>query len=135
MAGAQRLAPRGAERAAFRDGIVLRRFEWTAPRIATVRETAASGGTAREACLAIGLDPEREHLAYQLARREGFKFRNAGRRRDDRAIFLRLEQSPSDLLTDRARRTGVARRELAAKLLNVVLTQGDVFLDNLLDDG
>lgn len=110
-------------------------FEWSAPRIAAVRNIAAVGGTARQACEVVGIEPEREHLVYQLARREGFKFQNSGRKRDDRAIFLRLDQLPADLLTERARRAGVVRRELAAKLLNIILQQDDTFIDNLLDEG
>jgi hypothetical protein len=112
-----------------------RKFEWTSARIAAVKRVAAAAGTAREACEAVELDPEREHLVYRLAKQRGFKFRNVGRKRNDRAIFLRLDQAPSDILTERARRAGVVRRELAAKLLNVVLAQGDTFLDNLLDEG
>jgi hypothetical protein len=58
----------------------------------------------------------------------------AAAKRDDRSVFLRLEELPSNILTDRARKSGVPRRDLAAKLLNIVLQQGPTFIDNLLDD-
>lgn len=111
------------------------RFEWSAERVAKVREIAEGGGTAREAAKAVGVDPERDHLIYKLAAREGFKFKNVGRKRDDRVIFIRLDPLPAGILTDRARKTGIARRDLAARLINIVLQQGPTFIDNLLDDG
>ena len=110
------------------------RFEFTTEHIAKVKAIAAAKGTAREAAEAVGLDPEREYLIYKLARREGFKFMNLGRKRDDRAVFIRLDDLPSDILTERARQAGIPRRDLAAKLLNIVLQQGPTFIDNLLDD-
>lgn len=110
------------------------RFKFTAERIAAVKAIAAAKGTAREAAEAVGLDPEREYLIYKLARREGFQFSNVGRKRDDRAVFVRLDDQPSSILTARARQAGITRRELAAKLLNIVLRQGPTFIDNLLDD-
>lgn len=109
------------------------RFEWTPERIARVRQIAKDYGTARDAAEAVGLDPEREHLIYRLARKEGFRFSNIGRKRDDGAIFIKLEQTPADILTARARETGKNRRELAARLLSIVLMQGPTFIDNLLD--
>jgi len=82
-------------------------FKFTAERIAAVKAIAAAKGTAREAAEAVGLDPEREYLVYKLARREGFKFMNLGRKRDDRAIFVRLDDMPSTILTERARQAGI----------------------------
>jgi len=114
---------------------IVEAFEWTKERIAAVKDIAAANGTARTAAVAVGLDPERVHLVYRLAEREGFKFSNVGRKRDDRAVFVKLDDLPSDILPDRARARGVARRDLAAKLLNIVLQQGPTFLDNLIDDG
>lgn len=117
------------------DQTTASRFEFTAERIAAVKAIAFANGTASAAAEAIGLDPERAHLIYRLADREGFKFTNLGRKRDDRAIFVRLDDLPSNILTERARLSAVPRRDLAAKLLNIVLQQGPTFLDNLLDDG
>lgn len=110
-------------------------FDWTAERIGTVKNIAEANGTARDACEAVGLEPERDHLIYKLARREGFKFTNLGRKRDDNAIFLRLDAATSDELTARARHHNKPRRDLAAQLLSLVLAQGPTFIDNLLDEG
>jgi hypothetical protein len=110
-------------------------FEWTPKRIASVKKIAEGGGTAREAAESVGLDPERDHLIYKLADRLGFRFKNIGRKRDDRSIFLRLDDLSSNVLTERAGKHRIKRRDLAAKLLNIVLQQGPIFIDNLLDDG
>jgi hypothetical protein len=109
------------------------RFTWDAAKITAVRLIALDGGTARQACEAVGLDPEREHLIYRLAKSKGYRFKNIGRKRDDRSICIRLEDLPSTILTDRARQISLPRRDLAAKLLNIVLQQGQTFIDNLLD--
>lgn len=110
------------------------RFEWSADRIAMVKMIAENNGTAREAAEAVGLDPERDHVIYKLAKREGFKFKNLGRKRDCSGLFIRLDETPAKELTARALKRGEPRRELAAKLLNIVLQQGPTFIDNLLDD-
>lgn len=110
------------------------RFKFTAERIAKVKAVAVAKGTATAAAEAIGLDPERVHLIYRLAKAQGFRFKNLGRKRDDRALFIQLDDLPSTILTDRARQAGIPRRELAAKLLNIVLQQGPTFIHNLLDD-
>ena len=109
-------------------------FKFTPKHIATVRRIAIESGTARQACVAVGLDPEREHLIYRLSKAQGFRFKNLGRKRDDRALFIRIDDLPSTILTERARQAGITRRDLAAKLLNIVLQQGPTFMDNLLDD-
>ena len=110
-------------------------FTWDAERIATAQRIANAGGTAREACKAVGLDPKHDHRMYKLAKRKGFKFTNQGRKPDDRGIFIELDDTPARELTARAKARGEARGALAAKLLNIVLQQGPTFIDNLLDDG
>ena len=109
-------------------------FKFTAERIVIAKKIAADGGTAREAAEAVGLDPEREYLIYKLARREGFQFSNVGRKRDDRAVFIRLDDQTSQVLTQLARQHSRPRRDLAARLVTIVLQQGQPFIDNLLDD-
>lgn len=110
------------------------RFEWTPARVATVKAVAGVGGTASEAAEAVGLAPERTHLIYRLAKQRGFVFTNLGRKRDDRTLLVRIDERASAALSERARRHGMARRDLAAQLLSIVLLQGPVFIDNLLDD-
>lgn len=108
------------------------RYEWTAERVAKVREIAEAGGTAVSAALAVGIEPERAGLLYKLAKRENFRFRS--HRRDDRAILVQLDDGPARELIQRAKVRKTDRRKLAAKLLNIVLLQGPTFIDNLLDD-
>jgi hypothetical protein len=110
------------------------RFTWDVDKIATVKKIAIDGGTAGQACAAVGLEPEREHLVYRIAKGQGFRFRNIGRKRDDRALRIVLDEVPAGILSDLARQVGLPRRELAAKLLNIVLLQGPTFLTNLLDE-
>lgn len=109
-------------------------FEWTAKRIDKLREIAKSHGTAAMAAEAVGLPPERAHVCYRIAKREGFAFTNVGRKRDDGVVFVRLNGENSAALTSEANKAGVPRREFAAKLLGATLSQGSTFIGNLLDD-
>jgi hypothetical protein len=109
-------------------------FEWTTERVTRVMEIAARGGTAREACEAVGIEPEREHLVYRLAKQRGFKFRNVGRKRNDTRLYINIDELTSHELTARARQHNRPRRDLAARLLAIVLAQGPTFIDNLLSE-
>lgn len=109
-------------------------FPWTPQRIAAVKRLADNKGTAVQAAVLVGIAPESKHLVYSLADREGFRFKNLGRPRDDTGLYIRLEEHVSALLTERARALNVRRRDLAARLLSLVLLQGPIFITNLLDE-
>lgn len=110
------------------------RFEWTPERIAMVKRIALDHGTARAAAEAVGLDPEQDHMVYRRARSEGFRFTNIGRKRDDNALFIRLDDKAAAELSAIALERTVPRRDLATQVLSAVLDAGPTVVDNLLNE-
>lgn len=100
---------------------------------ATIKLMVANGETAAAVAEEIGLGIERQYLLYQFASREGIRFCGK-RRRSDLRLLVTLESAEiSKLLDAGADRHCMSRRDLASKLLGIVLRQGPTFIENLLD--